>query len=97
MGNVKVVGGPGADSIVARGGNVEVSGDAGNDRIRTGAGDDVVSGGPGRDRISTGPGRDQINVRDGARDVVRCGRGVDNVVDSDSFDRLIGCEVPAPQ
>ena len=64
----------------------------GNDRVRTGSGNDTVDGVGGRDRIATGGGNDEIDVRDGHRDVVRCGPGTDRAV-GDAGDRLIGCEL----
>ena len=56
-----------------------------------GLGSDTVSGGPGNDRlfaratdgapdtVNGDAGDDRINVRDGTRDVVTCGLGIDRV------------------
>ena len=53
----------------------------------TGGGADIAIGGVGVDDIDTGAGDDDIRVRDGLRDVVRCGEGADRV-DADAFDEL---------
>jgi hypothetical protein len=38
-----------------------------------------------------GAGNDVINARDGQRDLVNCGSGVDTAV-VDKLDRVVGCE-----
>jgi hypothetical protein len=43
------------------------------------------------DRVLAGPGNDVVFVRDGRRDVVSCGEGVDLVM-ADQLDELAGCE-----
>jgi len=87
---------PYLDVIRGLGGNDRIWGGNGHDQIEGGAGNDVLDGGrygdtlvggPGRDRISGGLGPDLIEVRDGERDVVRCGRG-DDVVFADRLDRV---------
>jgi RTX calcium-binding nonapeptide repeat (4 copies)/WD40-like Beta Propeller Repeat len=70
-GNDRIDGGDGPDQI---------DGGAGNDTISGGPYGDVLVGGPGRDRIDGGVGPDLIRVRDGERDVVRCGYGPDRVI-----------------
>ena len=70
----------GNDRIDGGDGHDEIDGGLGNDTISGGAYGDVLVGGPGRDRIDGGLGPDLIRVRDGERDVVRCGRGLDHVV-----------------
>lgn len=52
-----------------------------------GDGADQLRPGIGRDRVDAGPGPDTLTVRDGWRDVVRCGRGGD-VVFADRRDRI---------
>jgi Tol biopolymer transport system component len=52
---------------------------------------DRLRGTPGTDRILAGPGDDVIFVRDGRRDVVSCGAGVDLVI-ADQLDALAECE-----
>ena len=49
-------------------------------------------GGTGTDRVKTGAGRDRIDVRDGERDRVNCGKGRDTVL-ADPVDVLRRCEV----
>jgi len=39
----------------------------------------VLVGGPGRDVLNGGRGRDRIFARDGVRDRINCGAGVDTV------------------
>lgn len=78
-GDDRLVGTPGADTAFGLGGR---------DRIFGLAGADFLHGGPGRDVIDGGPGADRIAVAyDGARDVVRCGPGVD-VVNADFLDTV---------
>jgi hypothetical protein len=53
---------------------------AGNDQLAAGRGNDFLDGGAGRDTYDAGLGNDLIAASyDGARDVVRCGAGVDAV------------------
>ncbi len=68
-----------------------LSGLGGADRIYAYAGNDVVHGGLGADTILAGLGNDTIRVRDGVRDVVKCGPGTDRVV-ADRLDILTDCE-----
>ncbi len=84
-------GGKGADVL---------KGGPGNDNLDGGAGNDTLDGGPGVDHILGGPGRDTITVRDGVRDFVGCGGGVDIVI-ADLLDSVPSdCETvrkpPAP-
>lgn len=68
-------------------------------RIGTGASEtlrgtryaDVLDGRGGRDTILALAGNDTIRARDGARDVVVCGPGVDTIT-ADAKDVLVGCE-----
>ena len=56
-------------------------------------GDDVIVGGPGQDEIDGNSENDTIYVRDGERDTVYCGIGIDTVVaDSPGTDELNDCE-----
>jgi hypothetical protein len=48
---------------------------------------EFLRGGPRADRIDARGGNDRIKVDGGARDVVRCGRGVD-LVNADAVDRI---------
>jgi hypothetical protein len=69
-GNDKLVGNLGGDAL--RGG-------PGNDSLYGDGGSDSTDGGPGGDLLSGGSGNDAHNSRDGARDSVTCGPGVDTV------------------
>ena len=73
-----------ADGLCASGGRDTVWGLGGNDLLR---------GGPGRDRLIGGPGKDRVLARDGARDTIACGSGVDRVL-ADRLD-VVGkdCEI----
>jgi hypothetical protein len=91
-GDDKLIGGAGADRL---------SGGAGRDNLRGGKGDDTLIGGSRADRLvggagvdhfSAGPGDDTIFSRDGKREIVRCGKGRDQVR-ADRVDRLVGCEL----
>lgn len=78
-----LVGGPGDDLLSGRGGR---------DVLRGGPGKDVLVGGRGRDRIFGGADDDSISSRDGTRDIVRCGGGIDTV-SADRFDKVASdCE-----
>ena len=67
---------------------------AGGDVLVAGPGRDFLDGGPGRDTHDAGAGADLIATSyDGARDVVRCGAGVD-VVNADLPDTVTrDCEL----
>jgi hypothetical protein len=87
-----LLGGDGADALTTGDTADTVDGGPGNDRIVTGAGADIAIGGAGVDDIDAGAGDDDIRVRDGLRDVVRCGDGSDRA-DADAFDELAAdCE-----
>ncbi|MGH3060823.1 MAG: sulfatase-like hydrolase/transferase [Gaiellaceae bacterium] len=73
-----------SDGLCAGGGRDTLWGLAGNDLLR---------GGPGRDRMLGGPGRDRILDREGARDTIACGSGVDRVL-ADRLDVVAkDCEI----
>ena len=55
----KLLGTPGVDVIVARGGNDVVVADKGKDIVCGGAGDDELDGGRGKDLLRGGPGKDR--------------------------------------
>jgi arylsulfatase A-like enzyme len=68
-------------------------GSGGRDTLYGLGGNDLLRGGPGRDRIFGGPGNDRILVRDGFRDVISCGPGVDRVL-ADRLDVVAkDCEI----
>jgi Ca2+-binding RTX toxin-like protein len=81
-GHDRLYGGPGDDQLYDTGGRNTFSG---------GAGDDLLEGGVGSDRLRGGAGADAIDARDGARDDLRCGTGLDRTR-TDRRDRLRGCE-----
>jgi Ca2+-binding RTX toxin-like protein len=101
-GNDKLSGGPGGDFL---------SGDDdwdyhnlpdGHDHLYGGNGNDRITGYYGDDMIYGGRGNDYINAFDderftGGRDVIRCGRGYDEVVFDEGFDKVSeNCEVKRP-
>ena len=84
-------GGDGRDRLFGGAGNDRVLGGAKGDELRGDTGDDRLFPGPGRDRVWGGAGNDVISARDGSRDVIDCGPGLDRVT-ADRRDRLRGCE-----
>lgn len=93
-GRDRLVGGFGRDRLYAGSGNDRLSGGGHADRLFGEHGNDRIhAGGAGDDgnNVDAGPGNDVINVRNGRRDSVLCGRGRDRVV-ADASDRLNGCE-----
>jgi alpha-beta hydrolase superfamily lysophospholipase len=90
-GHDRLSGGGGADCVIAGPGDDGLSGGAGDDLLVGGPGADRVLGGRGRDVVSGGPGGDRVDVVDGERDSVRCGKGADRVR-ADRADRVAGCE-----
>jgi uncharacterized delta-60 repeat protein len=83
-GNDQLDGGPGDDVLDGGRGRDVLRGRAGSDRVTCGAG-------AGRDVVDAGAGNDRIACRNGARDVVRCGVGIDVAV-LDMNDAAVGCE-----
>ncbi len=84
------LGGPGDDRMDVGAHGLEggrIAGQDGDDFITGSDGSDSLSGGAGRDRISGRGGNDTIRVRDGERDVVRCGDGHDTVL-ADRIDTI---------
>ncbi len=91
----------GADVISARGRggafigpfpwSVFAFGSRGDDLLIGGPNRDYLIGGRGHDTMKGGHGGDFLGARDGARDVVRCGRGSD-IARVDRIDRRRGCE-----
>jgi hypothetical protein len=84
-GNDRLVGTPRADVLRGLGGS---------DQLLAGRGADFLEGGPGRDTHDAGPGNDLVATSyDAARDVVRCGSGLD-VVNADLADSVASdCEL----
>jgi probable HAF family extracellular repeat protein len=82
---ININGGGGNDTIVGGGGNDFLYGGPGADRIYGGAGNDTLSGGSGNDRLygdggsdafDGGSGNDILASRDGARDTLVGGTGI---------------------
>jgi Ca2+-binding RTX toxin-like protein len=84
-------GGDGRDRLFGGAGNDRLLGGAKGDELRGETGDDQLFPGTGRDRVFGGAGNDVISARDGSRDVIDCGAGLDRVT-ADRRDRLRGCE-----
>jgi uncharacterized protein DUF11/hemolysin type calcium-binding protein len=84
-------GGDGRDRLFGGTGNDRVRGGAKGDELHGATGNDQLFPGTGRDRVWGGPGNDTIAARDGSRDVIDCGSGLDRVT-ADGRDRLRGCE-----
>jgi Ca2+-binding RTX toxin-like protein len=69
---------PGGSSL-GLGGNDVLNGAKGNDTIFGGNGKDKITGGPGKDKLYGGTGNDTIHARDGSKDTIDCGSGIDDV------------------
>jgi Ca2+-binding RTX toxin-like protein len=81
----------GNDRLIGGAGNDRLYGSGGRDTLEGGRGRDRLVGGKGRDALKGGAGNDTLVAKDGARDVVDCGKGRDTVR-ADRRDRLRGCE-----
>jgi Ca2+-binding RTX toxin-like protein len=81
----------GHDCLIGGSGNDVLRGHAGSDRLTGGRGDDTLVGGPGVNAYQAGPGRDFVDARNGKRERVSCGSGVDRAR-VDRSDRVAGCE-----
>ncbi len=84
-------GGDGRDRLFGGAGNDRLLGGAKGDEMHGDTGNDQLFPGTGRDRVWGGAGNDVISARDGSRDVIDCGAGLDRV-SADRRDRLRGCE-----
>jgi RTX calcium-binding nonapeptide repeat (4 copies) len=86
----------GHDCLVGGTGGDRMDGGEGSDRLTGGGGGDRLVDRDGVNAFDAGPGNDFVDARNGARESVRCGSGVDRArVDSD--DRLRGCEQVLPK
>jgi hypothetical protein len=90
-GDDTISGGDGRDRLFGGAGDDRLLGGAKADELRGDSGDDQLFPGTGRDRVWGGAGNDVISARDGSRDVIDCGAGLDRVT-ADGRDRLRGCE-----
>ncbi len=78
-----LVGGPGADRL---------TGGEGDDRLVGGRGRDTLTGGPGGNAYDAGGGNDVVRARNGRRELVVCGPGLDRA-HVDRRDRVRDCEL----
>ena len=87
---VRVIAGPGDDTV---------SGGLGGDELRGGAGSDALTGGEGRDTLDGADGNDTLRARDGEADAIVCGEGSDTLehdsADGLSLTELTSCEARA--
>jgi uncharacterized repeat protein (TIGR01451 family) len=90
-GNDSLWGSDGRDRLFGGSGRDRVLGGAKADELHGDSGDDELAAGTGRDRVWGGAGNDTISARDGSRDVIDCGAGLDRVT-ADRRDRLHRCE-----
>jgi Ca2+-binding RTX toxin-like protein len=79
QGDDDLCGDEGDDGMKGGPGNDVMNGGPGNDDMQGDDGNDVMIGGKGHDLLRGGRGRDRIRARDGVRDRVNCGPGVDTV------------------
>jgi len=68
-----------ADTLIGTAGYDIMCGRDGADQIRAGAGPDYIFPGRGRDAVWGGAGRDHVLTREGNRDRIACGFGLDMV------------------
>jgi Ca2+-binding RTX toxin-like protein len=78
-GDDDIQGDQGDDELCGDQGDDHLNGGPGNDDLEGGPGNDVLVGGKGHDILEGGRGRDRIFARDGMRDRINCGSGVDTV------------------
>jgi hypothetical protein len=67
--------------------NDAITGSTGPNVLKGGSGNDTLDGGAGADSLDGGDGADALRARDGVRDTLSCGAGVDSV-EADSNDLL---------
>jgi Ca2+-binding RTX toxin-like protein len=90
-GNDVLLGNQGNDRVFGGGGADVLSGHEGADGLNGGSSNDDLAGGPGADALEGGDGNDVLRDRDGERDLVSCGAGVD-FAEVDLQDPIRGCE-----
>lgn len=88
----RLLGQPGHDCLIGGSGADQLEGGLGNDRLTAGSGRDMLRGEKGLDFFDAGSGGDHVIARDGQRERVRCGPGVDRAA-VDKRDRVRGCEI----
>ena len=79
QGDDDLCGDEGDDTIQGGAGNDTLNGGPGDDDLEGQSGNDLLIGGKGHDVLRGGRGRDRIRARDGVRDRINCGAGVDTV------------------
>jgi Ca2+-binding RTX toxin-like protein len=82
----------GADQLRGAEGDDTIDGGTGNDRLNGGPGDDTLIGGRGRNRYVAEDGDDSIFARNGIREKIDCGPGMDRAK-VDNRDRVRNCEI----
>ena len=93
-----ISGGPGDEGDAAKL-DTDMFGDQGPDRIYGGRGRDALEGEEGADKMFGGRGNDFIDAANddaGAVDIVRCGKGKNDVAEVGSEDVVSGCEILDP-
>ena len=85
----RISGGGGADFLLGSGGADLLAGGRGGDLIEAREGSNRP---PGTDTVTGGRGNDRIFANDGAKDVIDCGPGVDEVHFDPGLDTLANCE-----
>ena len=83
---------PRRDVICGLGGNDVILGRGGNDTRLRRAGNDTLDGGAGNDVLRGGTGNDSFRARDGRRDGIEGGRGIDSAVADRKIDRFVSVE-----
>ncbi len=83
---------PGHDCLIGGTGADQLEGEEGDDRLTGGRGRDVLIDEHGINFFDGGSGGDVIVARNGNRERVRCGPGVDRAI-VDRRDRVRGCEI----
>ena len=69
----------GVDDIRSNAGFDLLESGEGDDRLVAEGGNDILDGGLGNDDLSAGPGDDEVLARDGVRDSLNCGSGIDHL------------------
>jgi Ca2+-binding RTX toxin-like protein len=83
----------GGEGTQSRGRKDRLWGGPGNDRLQGIDGDDLLVGGDGRDSLLGGSGADRFGARDGTRDRVGGGTGVDRGRFDRGLDNVAGVEI----
>jgi hemolysin type calcium-binding protein len=87
-----LIGTPGLDVICGLAGNDTIQGLGGNDRLVGGPGNDWLDGGSGKDTLLGGSGNDIFRARDGAKDHLDGGAGLDTAAIDPKLDTLASVE-----